>query len=62
MDQNIFYKLGKRDAVAQSLMLVRDKGERAALRELAQQLIASDKANPNPHAKWYLENHPPPDM
>jgi hypothetical protein len=38
-------------------VLVRLNGERKALRTVARQLLDSDKENPNPHAKWYLENH-----
>ena len=51
------YKIGKRDTVAQILMLVRDVGERKALTIIAKELINSDKENPNCHAKWYLDNH-----
>ena len=56
-DERLMYQLGKRDTVAETLMLVRLKGEREALRDIAEQLIKSDEECPNPHAKWYLENH-----
>ena len=59
MSESLWHQLGKRDAVAETLMLVRLNGERAALREIAEQLLKSDEEHPNPHAKWYLENHPP---
>lgn len=51
---NDAYRLGKRDAAAEIIMLVRIKGEVAALLEVAQQLISIDPDNPNPHAKWYV--------
>jgi len=56
MNHNEFYQIGKRDAIAETFMNIRLNGESAALCELANQLINSDAKNPNPHAKWYLEN------
>lgn len=58
MEPKDFHAIGKRDACAEIMMLVRDKGERGALRTLATTLLASDLEHPNPHAKWYLANHP----
>jgi len=58
MDPKDFHSIGKRDACAEIMMLVRDRGERAALRTLAATLIASDFDHPNPHAVWYMKNHP----
>lgn len=57
MEHKLWYEIGKRDAFVQVLMLVRLKGEHHALDKIAQELSNSDKENPNPHAKWYLENH-----
>ena len=54
MEPKLLHQLGKRDAIAEMFMLVRLKGERTALRLIAEQLINSDTENPNPHAKWYL--------
>ncbi len=53
-----FHALGKRDALADVLILVRQHGEVKALRGIAEVLIKADPDYPNPHAKWYLENHP----
>lgn len=55
-DQTMWYQLGKRDAVVETFMLIRTKGERQALHEIAK-LLNSDSENLNPHAKWYLENY-----
>ncbi len=52
-----FHALGKRDALAEVLMLVRLHGEVKALRGIADALIKSDPVYHNPHAVWYLKNH-----
>ena len=57
-EAQLFRNIGQRDCAATILMRVRLKGERSALMEMAQELIQSDLENPNPHAKWYIENHP----
>jgi hypothetical protein len=50
----IWHALGKRDAAAEILMLVRTMGPNEALREVAKQLLAV--IPDHPHAKWVLEN------
>lgn len=50
----VFYKLGKRDAVADILMTIRIKGVRPTLYILAKELLAIDKKHP--YAKWILAN------
>ena len=47
-------QLGKRDALAETFMRIKMKGERTALREIAEEL---HMACQNPHAIWYLQNH-----
>jgi hypothetical protein len=54
-DRKMLYNLGRLDGYAEVLTLVWSKGERAALREIAEQLLKVSGANPHPHAKWYLE-------
>ena len=57
-EHQVWYRVGKRDAVAETFMAIRSKGsERAVLIQLASQLLKADEENPNPHAKWYLANH-----
>lgn len=51
---NIYHKLGKRDAVAEILMMARDTNPNEVLREMARQLLEVDKEHP--HAKWVLAN------
>lgn len=53
-ERNFYYQLGKRDACAQILMMVRDKGAVATLREVADQILAVDEKHP--HALWVKEN------
>lgn len=55
---SIYHAIGKLDAAAEILLLVRNKGERAALRELATQLNAASPTGKHCHAEWYLEQHP----
>ena len=52
-DINIYYTLGKIDAVSEILALARIKGEAAALLEVVEslQLVARG----NPHAKIFME-------
>lgn len=52
----MFYGLGKRDALAETFMLIRNVGHDAALKELATALLES--CPDHPHAKWYIENAP----
>ena len=51
-DANVFYQIGRRDAIAEVLMLFRMNGDRAIV-ELAKELL---RVLPDhPHAKWVLE-------
>ena len=54
------YHLGKRDALCELFMLLRNSGEREVLRELAGQLMRLEE--PNPHAVHYWKTHPPTDV
>lgn len=56
MENQFLYTLGNVDAIAKLFMHIRLKGEKETLREVAEQLIARDKDDPNPHAVWYLKN------
>jgi hypothetical protein len=51
------YDFGRRDAIANLFLLIRQNGEKATLKDLAEQLVKSDPVNPNCHAQWYLETH-----
>lgn len=53
-ENQVYYRLGKRDAVAETLMLVRERGERAALLQLADELLTLQPEHP--HALWVKEN------
>jgi len=54
MEPHDWHALGTRDAAASLFYHIRRYGERPFLRALARQLARED----NPHAQWYLENHP----
>lgn len=58
--EKFFHQLGVRDCIAHLFMMIRSDGKDVALKSLAEQIIAVDKENPNPHAKWYLENNATP--
>ena len=53
----LIYNVGRYDAIVGLFMSIRSDGERKALRDIAKELLELDKNNPNPHVKWYLENH-----
>ena len=55
-NENTFYELGKRDAVAEILMMVRmkDGDASAVLHELANSLLKIEPEHP--HAIWIIEN------
>ena len=55
--ETLAYNIGKRDALAGVMALVRSDGARAALTAVAQQLVDGDKEDCNVHAVWYLANH-----
>lgn len=50
------HAVGMRDALAGLFAAIRAKGERAALKEAAAAVVATDPAHP--HASWYLSNNP----
>lgn len=54
-DRLVFYNIGRRDAIAEALMMVRAMGRDSALEELSKQLLSIDPEHPNPHAAWFLE-------
>jgi hypothetical protein len=54
MEPKVFHSLGQRDALAGLFALIRLKGEKAALMEVAAEY---QKAfGDNPHVKWYTES------
>lgn len=55
-DMTLFYQIGKRDAVAEILMMVRNnKGDcKKVIQKLAGQMLTIDKGNP--HAQWCKDN------
>lgn len=48
INSEIYYQLGKRDAIAELFMLFRINGKEKTLKDLAQKL------GDNPHATYYL--------
>lgn len=58
-EHTIFYDRGKRDAIAETFMLIRSLGTSAALKELAVVLLEAEPTHP--HAKWFLEHAPSSD-
>lgn len=54
MDYKLAYQLGTIDAMAKLFATIRSSNERAALIDIAKQMM--QLKDQNPHAKWYLEN------
>ena len=52
-NENLFYQLGCRDAMAELFMRIRSYGPDATLTGLAQELLTADPQHP--HALWFLE-------
>lgn len=52
-NENLFYQLGCRDALAELFMRIRSYGPDAALTGLAKELLTADPQHP--HAMWFLE-------
>lgn len=54
MMPHLHYDLGRRDAVAMILSMVRTSGIEKTILDIADQLLVVDKDHP--HAKWVKEN------
>ena len=52
-DANMFYNLGKRDALIELFMDIRGRDINETLLEIAQDLL---KQNDNPHVKYFVES------
>lgn len=53
-DKNIYYMLGKKDAVAEILMKIRIDGVDKTLESVARELLTIEPEHP--HASWYLKS------